>query len=811
MRILKFGGTSVSTPERVRNVVELVREAAGREPVAVVVSAFGGVTNALVAVAEQAVRGDPEWVPGLEAVKRRHVDAVEALVLPAERQPIAEFVDQAFDDLSGLVRGASLVRECTPRTMDNVMSYGERLSAPLVAAACRAAGVAAEAFDTRSLVLTDKRFGSARVRLDETFSRIRSALGDRQAIPVLSGFIGATEAGETTTLGRGGSDYTAALVGAALSAPAIEIWTDVDGVMSADPRLVPGAFSIPAMSYEELMELSHFGAKVVYPPTVHPARARSIPLVIKNTMNPAFAGTVITAEPGANPFDVRGIASVPRVALLRLEGDGMVGVPGIAMRLFGALAQEGISVVLITQASSEHSICFAIEPDAVERARERLDSEFALERAAGLIDELVIEDDVALVAIVGQGMHERAGIAGRIFGVLGRHGISARAISQGSSELNITVAVSRSDEAKAVRAIHDGFFAPSEGSSVAIAVAGAGRVGTALLDQLASRSDALAAEGLRLELVAVSRSRGGRYEPSGLPWASWRDGSEGTTPLDEIVRSLIERPGRRLFVDCTASDAPTSFYVPLLESGVSVIAANKRAFASSDSSYQGLKSAARRASLLHEATVGAGMPILSTLSDMVETGDVITKIEGCLSGTIAFLMSRIADGIAFSDAVREAHGLGFTEPDPREDLGGVDAGRKLLILARGAGFAASAGAVRVESLLPGRDWSHLSLDEFWSTLPTLDDHYRELGRVAAATSRKLSYVASAQPDVLEARILLIDPSHPCYSLSGTENLVAFWSQRYGTAPLVVRGVGAGPAVTAAGVFSDILKAARRSV
>lgn len=805
MRVLKFGGTSLATADRVAGVAAIVSETAARESVVVVVSAFGGVTNALVEAARQAVRADARWAASLEELEKRHIDAALALALPGELDALVAFVKTAFVELRGFVNGASLVGECTPRTMDSVMSYGERLAAPCVAASLRRAGLPAEAFDARSAILTNNRFGAARVRLAESYARIHSAIRPSGAVPVVTGFIGATSAGETTTLGRGGSDYTAALFGAAVDATAIEIWTDVNGVMSADPRLVRDAFSIPALSYDELMELSHFGAKVVYPPTVHPAREKKIPLIIRNTLNPSFPGTVVSTQSGGGDHAVRGISSIPRVALLRLEGDGMVGVPGIASRLFGALATESISVVLITQASSEHSICFAIEPEGVERAFDRLQSEFALERGAGLVDDVVVEDDVALVAVVGEGMHERAGVAGRIFGILAREGINVRAISQGSSELNITVAVSRTDETAAVRNIHDVFFAPGH-VSVALAVAGAGRVGTALLDQIAARRDFLAAEGLRLDLIGIGRSTAGRLEPGGLPWASWRAAEWGPVPLADIAAALHGRGGYRLFVDCTASDAPTAFYESFLSSGVDVVTANKRAFAADLATYTRLKTSARRASLRYEATVGAGLPVLSTLADLIATGDVVHRIEGCLSGTIGFVLDRLAAGVAFSEAVREAHASGYTEPHPRDDLDGADVARKLLILARDAGFAAEADAVQVESLLPGEQWSSLSLEDFWRELPAIDDHYRAKAKAAAAASRKLSFVATATAERCAATLELIGPEHPCWSLSGTDNLVAFWTARYAKAPLVVRGPGAGPAVTAAAVFADILRA-----
>ena len=489
MKVMKFGGTSVGSVDRIRDVVRLVGEAAATDRVIVVVSAFSGITNSLIEASQKAVHGSAAWLGELEAIARRHAEAVSALAANHEKATLHETVTRAAFELRGVLQGVSLVRECTPRTLDSIVSFGERVCALIVAAAFRASGRASTACDARTLVVTDQNFGAARVNFSATDDRIARWWSTETALPIVTGFIGATESGETTTLGRGGSDYTAAIFGAALHAEAIEIWTDVDGVMSADPRIVPTAFSMAALRYDELMELSHFGAKVVYPPTVHPARAKNIPLVIKNTLNPGFAGTWIREEADKPPLGVRGVASISNIALLRLEGDGMVGVPGIAMRLFGALAREHVSVILISQASSEHSICFAIEPMAVDRARRSIGAEFALERQAGLIDELVVEQDASVIAVVGAAMRDTPGSAGRIFGVLGEAHVNVRAISQGSSELNVSCVVSRDDERRAVNAIHEAFFADHR--TVSVFIAGLGRVGRALVAQMTAQVSGL--------------------------------------------------------------------------------------------------------------------------------------------------------------------------------------------------------------------------------------------------------------------------------------------------------------------------------
>jgi bifunctional aspartokinase / homoserine dehydrogenase 1 len=892
-RVLKFGGSSVADAERIRRVVAIVQEAARETPVVVVVSALGGMTNELLAAAHAAASGDPTWRDRLAAIQARHESTRRAILLAPERerplaptdipapapppphppQPTAEdpFLQQLLhQDLGDLLHGTALVREASPRTLDAILSFGERLSAHLVALALTTHGTPAEAIDAREVFVTSDQFGNARVLREPSDPRIRARLDPRPTntpahtqthttahtpplIPVVTGFIGATPRGETTTLGRGGSDYTAAVLGAALGSDRIEIWTDVDGVMTADPRVVRRAFPVPELSYAELMELSHFGAKVVYPPTVQPAREAGIPLYIRNTFNPAFPGTYIHHRvPPGTDTPIRGIASISGVALLRLEGDGIVGVPGTAQRLFATLGQRGINVILISQASSERSICLAVDPAEVDAARRAIDDEFALEHRIGLMDPLVVEEGCSVLAVVGEGMRTLPGIAGRVFGILGGQGINIRAIAQGSSELNMSVAIRQSDEGVALRAIHDAVFFPGE-RSAQLFVAGTGRVGRTFLALLAERQDRLEADrGIRLLLRGLARKSGAIVSPPGIgidpngalaamaaPTAPAAASAGPTAPastqaappatdpasasaptsapalpdttptdLQGVVDAATSSPRRPvIFVDLTADDAPTAHYARLLKAGVAIVTANKRGLSGSVAEHAALLAATRRGGELYlETTVGAGLPILRTLTDLVTTGDRIHRVEGVISGSLSFLLHRLMDGAPFSEAVREVHQLGYSEPDPRDNLSGADVGRKLLILGRSAGFALEPDAITVEPLLPADPWRAHSLEAFWDGLPALDDAMGALVRDATHRGHRLVYLAQVTPEGGRARLQAVPPEHPAFHLKPGDNVVTITSRTYASSPLVVRGPGAGPEVTAAGVLSDVLRA-----
>jgi aspartokinase/homoserine dehydrogenase 1 len=564
--------------------------------------------------------------------------------------------------------------------------------------------------------------------------------------------------------------------------------------------MVPTAFSLPTLTYDELMELSHFGAKVIYPPTVHPARERGIPLVIRNTTNPGFAGTRVVRDAAPGGHAVRGISSINDVALLRLEGDGMIGVPGIAARLFGALASAAVNVVLISQASSEHTICFAIAPESVPAARARIDEEFELERRAGLIDDVVVEDGLSVVAAVGSGMRERPGVAGQLFDALGDRAINVRAIAQGSSELNISLVVARADEQRALHAVHDAFFA-RETQPVSVFVAGVGRVGSALV-RLIGKGHAIGRPGSGTTTMRV----GGTCRSTEMRIGD----SVELADLSRFARAAMGAPGPVVFVDCTASDAVPQIYDALLEAGIPVVSANKRPFSSSFDRFDALRRVASsgEAGLYFETTAGAGVPVLSAIRGFVEAGDTILGVEGVFSGTIAFLMSALRDGESFSEALRLAHEAGFTEPDPREDISGADIARKLLILARVAGFCLEPEDVTVVPLLADASLNAVPLEAFWQTLPSVDALFAEQAWDTSDRRGALCYLARFTEGQARVALDVVELTHPCATLHGTENVFVVRSERYAQTPLVIRGPGAGPEVTAAGVLADILAAVR---
>jgi aspartokinase/homoserine dehydrogenase 1 len=813
LHVLKFGGTSLGNSDRVREVASIITAQSEKGPTIAVVSALGHVTDELVAASELAKAGDRRYAAKLEEIRALHLESVKELISPEDRSDVAKSVDSILAGLEELLQGVSLVRECTARTQDGVLSVGERLSMILVAAALRAQGTDAEACDTTRLIVTDTNFGAASVDLTATRERVEPHFAQASSLQVVTGFIAGTAAGETTTLGRGGSDYTATLLGAILDAEAVEIWTDVNGVMSADPRIVQEAFSLESLSYDELMELSHWGAKVMHPAAVQPAREKGLRVLIRNTLNREFEGTEVSeGAPTTQGFPVRGIASINDVSLLRLEGTGLPGSTGTAERLFGALARQGISVILITQASSERSICFAVEPGKLNQAVAVIHDAFALERQAGLVEDLVVEERCSILAAVGDAMRESPGIAGRIFDVLGHHRVNVRAIAQGSSELNISFVVTEGDEERALRAVHRALFRPP-GRSLWLYVTGVGRVGAALLDQIKAQAERLRADGVEVVLAGLSRSKGAVLQQTGLALSDWRGVSEAemTAGADMVESAVRSDHPCRVFVDATASPEVTEDYETLLTAGVAVVSANKLAFSGSMERFETLRRlGAQGMGLFFETTVGAGLPVLKTIAGLVATGDEIERVEGVLSGTVGFISDRLMAGTPFSEALKEADDLGYTEPDPREDLGGRDVARKLVILGRMAGFSLELDDVHIEPLLPGKGWGDMTVDEFWKRLPEVDTHFAERREQAMAAGQALRYLASVDNGQASIRMTEVAPKHPCFSLSDSENLVTIISTRYANTPLVVRGPGAGPDVTASGVFSDILRALAES-
>jgi aspartokinase/homoserine dehydrogenase 1 len=800
-RILKFGGTSVSSAGGVDVIRAQVEERGSTSRPIVVVSAFAGTTDALLGAARAAAAGDLDG--RLEEIAARQHAAADRLLGAGGRSLVAG-LDAELAELSRLLQGIGMLGECSPKTLDWVLSFGERFSASVVVAALVQRGLDAHRCDARTLIVTDDRFGEARVDFAATAVAARRHFDAAPGVQIVTGFIGATRNGETTTLGRGASDYTASVLGAVLDAEAVEIWTDVPGVMSADPREVPGAFPLPELSYDELLELSHWGAKVMHAAAVRPLREKNIPLHIRSTMAPGDPGSVVSREGGSSAaHPVRGVASVDRAVLVQVEGAAL-SKPSVLARMFSMPSGLAGSQLFVSQGSSERSVCFALRPDVAATVIPALEDEFGLERRSGELEPFRIEDDSSIVTVVGEAMRRQPGTAGRVFGVLGNHGINVRAIAQGSSELSISFALGRDQRTSALRAIHDAFFAPRP-RPAEVFIAGAGRVGAELLRQLAAG----AAERHRLVVAGISRRSGAVLDPAGVDLGRWREALQaGTSTLDEVVESALAS-GRhpRIFVDCSASAEPVAHYQRLLRAGVAVVTANKVGFSSGLDAYRGFEAAAAEgARFYHETTVGAALPVLGTLRDLVATGDEIESVDGVLSGSVGYVFDRLMAGTPFSAAVREAHERGYTEPDPRDDLSGLDVARKLLILARQAGLPVELDDVLVDPVLPGEEWASLGLEEFWRRLPKVDALFEGRRREAEEAGLRLVFLASLRGHRAGVRLETVGPEHPCWSLRGTENLVAIRSSRYRDVPLVVRGPGAGPAVTAAGVLADVLRA-----
>jgi aspartokinase/homoserine dehydrogenase 1 len=821
-KILKFGGSSVGTPERIRGIVALVTDPNRYEPGTVrgvVVSAFQGVTDGLITIAKLAAAKDVRYRELLSEISARHLEAVQELIPATTRSAVLASVKVLVNELEELLSSVEVVGECSTRTLDQVMSFGERLSAYIVTQAFVAAGNHAEMIDSRSVVRTNDAFGNALVQRPATYEAIAQHFEKHPSFAIITGFIGSAPDGATTTLGRGGSDLSASLFGAALEVDEIEIWTDVDGMLTSDPRKVSKAFTIPEVTFEEAMELSHFGAKVIYPPTMQPAIDAHIPIAIKNTLRPLAAGTRIVEHHVHHAFPITGVSSISSLALLRLQGSGMVGVSGTAARFFKALADGTINVILITQASSEHTICCAINPSSVDAAKRAVANEFALEIQAGLIDPLVVEEGLSSISVVGENMRHAPGISGRVFSALGSNGVNVVAIAQGSSERNISAVISAADESKALNAIHDEFFT-SRTKTINLWVVGTGLIGSTLLKQLKSQAQALKDTcGLELQLRGVSNSRFMKTFIEGPAPGNTSLSFDEPLSSDALPASAAEFVSdcvnanlpNTIFVDCTASDELPSFYPRLLESSIAVVTPNKRGFSSSMEFYSMLRASAssRRSPLLHETCVGAALPILGTLGDLVRSGDSVLSIEAVLSGTLSFIFNSMREGITFSQAVRDAKAHGYTEPDPRDDLSGMDVARKVLILARDAGIALELEHIEVTPILPPETLAW-SVDEFMERLPSLDDHFAAMLASAQSNNTRLFFGARIDCEKQSARIGIepVSLDHPFCALSGADNIVAFRTARYRSNPLVVKGPGAGAEVTAAGVFADIIRAAR---
>lgn len=812
MKILKFGGSSVSTAERIRAVIAIVKDdLAAADGLIIVVSAFGGVTDELIALGRDALAGD--YHARLKSLKERHLAVAEALVERDESLPLLERLGVLFGELEDACKGVLLIKELSKRSLDFLMSFGERLSALIISAGMKSVMAEAVFVDARDLIKTDDHYGNAHVDFIATNANIESFFKGNISLPVVTGFIASTKAGDTTTLGRGGSDYTAAILGAALRASTIEIWTDVDGVMTADPRKVKQAFPLEHITYKEALEMSHFGAKVIHPPTIAPALAHKVPLWIKNTFNPRALGTLITAEHAGKEHMVCGLSSIDSVALLRLEGSGMVGVCGISMRLFGALAGKEINVILISQGSSEHSICFAVVPQQAEIARQAIEAEFALERHAGLIDPVVVEEQLSIIAAVGENMRQTPGIAGRLFGALGKNGINVVAMVQGSSEYNISIVVKKADECKALNVIHDEFFLSSF-TTLNVFLVGVGLIGSTLLKQIEQHHDQLLKEhAIDIKVVGIASSEKMFFSDAGFELSGWKNAlkerSSSMHMSEYVKRMKALNLSNSVFVDCTSSEDVAAHYMSILESNISIVTPNKKANSGPYAQYLKLKAFSQRRGVdfLYETNVGAGLPIISTLKDLLRSGDKVIKIEAILSGTLSYLFNVFQQGKTLSAALRDAQHKGFTEPDPREDLNGLDVMRKLLILVRECGHGLELADIQNKPLLPRACFDVYDVEEFYRQMEMHDPEFERKKADASARGHVLRYIASYENGHAAVGLQEIGPEHPFYHLSGSDNIISIFTERYQETPLVIKGQGAGADVTAGEVFADIIRTA----
>jgi len=813
MKVLKFGGSSVGSAETIEKVIEIVRTTTKSGPCAVVLSAMQGTTDSLIEAGRSAERGDDGYIEILSNINQRHIETIHKLFGDKENCGVLDFVETIIKELENLCEGVRLVHELSAKTLDRILSFGEIVSTRIVSAKLSQVGLSNEWKDSRQVIQTDSNHGFGLVDFAETNRLMKEYFESSPSkLHIFPGFIASDPKGYTTTLGRGGSDYTAAIIAAAKDADILEIWTDVSGMMTADPRFVRNVRQISHINYREAMELSHFGAKVIYPPTIQPVMAKGIPVLIKNTFEPDNAGTLIEAHSAPEKDMIRGITSIDKITVLNLEGSGMVGIPGFSKRLFDALSRSQINVILITQSSSEHSICVAIEEKFAEAAKRAVDREFEYEINVGKIEPLKVESGFSILALVGDNMKEHTGVSGKMFTTLGHNGINIHAIAQGSSERNISAIISSKDVQKAVNTLHEEFF--SDGNKqINIFIAGVGTVGGKLIEQLRTQHQHLLDEmRLNFQVVGIANSKRALISHDGVGLNSYKASLENadTMSIAALADTIISQNLRNsIFVDVTASADVVEVYSKLLAKSVSVIACNKIAASSSYENYSHLKDTAREfsANFFFETNVGAGLPVINTLNDLLRSGDKVKRIEAVLSGTLNFVFNNYDGTRKFAEVVRHAQTEGYTEPDPRLDLNGTDVARKILILAREAGNRLEMEDIENVGFLPESCLAG-SVEDFYAEMNKHEDHFKRLLDDALSKNLKLKYIASFNDGKASVGLQSIGPDHNFANLSGKDNAVLFYTNRYADQPLVVKGAGAGADVTAAGVFADIIRASR---
>ena len=814
MKVLKFGGTSVGSVESILSLKDIVEKEAKKQPVIVVVSALGGITDKLLLTSRLALAGDERYREEFDAIVDRHHKMIDTIITdPQDRERLFNTIDALLEQLRSLYFGVYLIHDISPKTQDAILAYGERLSSNIVATLIKGA----RWFDSRNFIKTDKKLGRNSLDAELTNKLVKETFSPLSRISLVPGFISKDKtSGETTNLGRGGSDYTAAIIAAALDAELLEIWTDVDGFMTADPRVITSAYPIKELSFVEAMELCNFGAKVIYPPTIYPVCVKNIPIKVKNTFNPDAEGTIITEKVTGDHKPIKGISSINGTALITVTGLSMVGVIGVNQRIFTTLADNGISVFMVSQASSENSTSIGVKEDDAEDAVRVLNEEFAKEIETGAMFPMKAEMGLATIAIVGENMKQTPGIAGKLFGCLGRSGISIIACAQGASETNISFVVKSEFLRKSLNVIHDSFFL-SEYKVLNLFICGVGTVGAKLIEQIHSQYETLKKEsGLLLNVVGIASSKKAIFSREGIDLTTYKEKLNESEPsnsqkmLDGILNMNIFNS---VFVDCTASKEVADLYQSLLEHNVNIITANKLAASGDYETYHKLKETAKRVGVKfrYETNVGAGLPIIGTMNDLINSGDKILKIEAVLSGTLNYIFNALSADVPFSETVKQAKEQGFAEPDPRIDLSGTDVIRKLVILTREAGYKVEQSDVEKHLFVPD-DFFQGSLEDFWKRLPELDAAFEEKRKELEAKNCRQRFVASMEVtdgDKVKCCVSLRDIplNHSFYELEGSNNIITLTTSRYKEFPMLIQGFGAGASVTAAGVFANVLSIA----
>ncbi|WP_258103675.1 bifunctional aspartate kinase/homoserine dehydrogenase I [Marinoscillum sp. MHG1-6] len=808
MKVLKFGGTSVGSEEAIRQVAKIVIDKAQSDQIAVVVSAVGGVTDKLINIGELAQKHDTGYQTALQDLRALHLDLFEKLT----GEKSSTTIDEIINELEEICRGVFLLKELTPKSSDYIVSTGERLSSFIIKEFINKSFDKITLFDSRKVIKTDKHFGHAAVDF-EASTKLAQALTLNQ-INLFPGFIASTHNNETTTLGRGGSDYTAAIMAKLLKAGHLEIWTDVDGIMTSDPRLVKQAHFIDHISYEEALELSHFGAKVIYPPSIQPALEIGIPITIKNTFNPEHQGTEITKEWDQDKTLIRGITSIKDISLINLSGSGMIGIPSFSFRLFKTLSDNKINIILITQASSEHTITIGVAAKDAITAVECLSEEFSTEVKNSIINPIESEDELSIIALVGANMRNQVGVSGQMFNVLGRNGVSIKAIAQGSSERNISAVIVKEDLDKALNVLHESFFL-SDSKRINLFIIGTGNVGKAFLSQLQGQFTYLKKHHqLNIKVIGLANSRVMTFMKDGIPLSKWEEKiGESTEKFDRnAFYQYMENYNLRnsIFIDITGSSEIASMYSDILKESVSVVTPNKIAATAPFGEYKALKQTAQRfgSQFLFETNVCAGLPVLSTLSDLIKSGDQVHSVEAVLSGTLNFLFNEYDGTEKFVEVIKKAKKMGYTEPDPRLDLFCEDVKRKILILIRESGYEHEIGEIALESFLPESCVGSTSIDDFYDKVEKEEPHFKAIYDKAKANGTQLRVVASYKDGKASVGLEEISPEHPFFYLEGSDNIVLFYTNRYKAQPLVIKGAGAGADVTASGIFADVLRIAQ---